>query len=266
MPRTVKQPEERRQEILDVAMGLFTTRGYDAVSMRDIARAANITPGLVYHYFDSKQNLFNAAFDAYVVECSRELICVLDDPDVELSRKLDVLFSQAADEQSQRYHAFFHAAGNRMFHDHLSFALCKRLYPHVLAAIRRDARKRGMEVRESETLVDFIIHGQMNLMSAHDARASERMELIREYVEILLESQTVEAGEAGAQETGSACDDGGEVPAVGPDAEKSDVAAPDSSGPTGGTAPDDAAPDAPNAPEVSGAASLSQAGGDAAEG
>lgn len=194
-PRTVKQPDERKQEILDTAMGLFATNGYDAVSMRDIARAASITPGLVYHYFDSKQHLFAEAFDAYVVECTNALIGVLDDPEVPLARKLDVLFSKAADEESQRYHAFFHAKGNRMFHDHLSFALCERLYPHVLAAIRSDARARGMEVRESETLVDFVIHGQLNLMSAHDARAGERLDLIREYVEILLESQTRPTGE-----------------------------------------------------------------------
>ena len=44
MPRTVKQPDERKQEILDAAMGLFTTRGYDAVSMRDIARASSPPP------------------------------------------------------------------------------------------------------------------------------------------------------------------------------------------------------------------------------
>lgn len=188
--RTVKQPDERRQEILDAAMELFTTRGYDAVSMRDIARAVSITPGLVYHYFDSKQHLFEVAFSAYVAECTQGLIRLLDDPDVPLARKLDVLFSQAADEQSPRYHAFFHAEGNRMFHDHLSFAICQRLYPHVLAAIRRDARLRGVEVRESGTLVDFIIHGQLNLMSAHDARVPERLDLIREYVDILLASQT----------------------------------------------------------------------------
>lgn len=189
-PRTVKQPDERRQEILDAAMALFTTRGYDAVSMRDIARAAEITPGLVYHYFDSKENLFSVAFDAYVVECTNALIEVLDDADLPLGRKLDVLFSQPADEESQRYHAFFHAKGNRMFHDHLSFAICHRLYPHVLAAVRRDARLRNVEVRESETLVDFVIHGQLNLMSAHDARVPERLDLIREYVQILLDSQT----------------------------------------------------------------------------
>ena len=188
--RTVKQPDERRQEILDAAMGLFTADGFDAVSMRDIARAAGITPGLVYHYFDSKQRLFAEAFDAYVVECTAALIRVLDDAEVPLSRKLDVLFSKAADEESLRYHAFFHAKGNRMFHDHLSFAICKRLYPHVLAAVREDARRRGVEVRESETLVDFLLHGQLNLMSAHDARVPERLDLIRDYAQILLDSQT----------------------------------------------------------------------------
>lgn len=195
-PRTVKQPDERRQEILDAAMALFTTRGYDAVSMRDIARAVDITPGLVYHYFDSKENLFSVAFDAYVIECTNALIEVLDNPDLPLGRKLDVLFSQPADEESRRYHAFFHAKGNRMFHDHLSFAICHRLYPHVLAAVRRDARLRGKEVRESETLVDFVIHGQLNLMSAHDARVPERLDLIREYVQILLDSQTFPAESA----------------------------------------------------------------------
>ena len=195
-PRTVKQPDERRQEILDAAMALFTTRGYDAVSMRDIARAVDITPGLVYHYFDSKENLFSVAFDAYVIECTNALIEVLDNPDLPLGRKLDVLFSQPADEESRRYHAVFHAKGNRMVHDHLSFAICHRLYPHVLAAVRRDARLRGKEVRESETLVDFVIHGQLNLMSAHDARVPERLDLIREYVQILLDSQTFPAESA----------------------------------------------------------------------
>ena len=68
--RTVKEPEERRREILDAAMRLFAERGYDAVSMRDISRAAGITAGLCYHYFDSKQKLFAAALDVYAHECA----------------------------------------------------------------------------------------------------------------------------------------------------------------------------------------------------
>ena len=41
-----------------------------------------------------------------------------------------------------------------------------------------------------------MIHGQLNLMSAHDARVPERLDLIREYVQILLDSQTFPAESA----------------------------------------------------------------------
>ena len=52
MPRTVRDPEERRRELLACAMRLFAEEGYDNVSVRAVARAAGVAPGLAYHYFD----------------------------------------------------------------------------------------------------------------------------------------------------------------------------------------------------------------------
>ena len=46
MPRTVKDPEERRRELLECAMRLFAEEGYDNVSVRAVARAAGVAPGL----------------------------------------------------------------------------------------------------------------------------------------------------------------------------------------------------------------------------
>lgn len=40
MPRTVKDPEERKAELLDTAMRLFAEKGYDNVSVRSVAREA----------------------------------------------------------------------------------------------------------------------------------------------------------------------------------------------------------------------------------
>ena len=65
MPRTVKDPEERKAELLDTAMRLFAEKGYDNVSVRSVAREAGVAPGLAYHYFDSKQRLFDAAIAHY---------------------------------------------------------------------------------------------------------------------------------------------------------------------------------------------------------
>ena len=47
MPRISKPPEERRQEILDTAMRLFTERGYEETSMADIAREMDVVQGPV---------------------------------------------------------------------------------------------------------------------------------------------------------------------------------------------------------------------------
>lgn len=110
-------------------MRLFAERGYDAVSMRDISRAAGITAGLCYHYFDSKQKLFAVALDVYAHECADAFLPILDDARLTLAEKMDALFAAAAEEGNLRYHEFFHAQGSRAFHRQLFFALSERLRP-----------------------------------------------------------------------------------------------------------------------------------------
>lgn len=46
-----------RRHIADVAAALFAERGYDAVSMADVARAADVSDQTVYNYFPAKQDL-----------------------------------------------------------------------------------------------------------------------------------------------------------------------------------------------------------------
>jgi AcrR family transcriptional regulator len=50
--------EDTRAEILDAARAEFSARGYDASSLRAIARLAEVDPALVHHYFDGKAALF----------------------------------------------------------------------------------------------------------------------------------------------------------------------------------------------------------------
>jgi AcrR family transcriptional regulator len=60
MARTGRRPGnvDTRQLILDVARAQFAEQGYDAVSLRGVARAAGVDPALVHHYFDGKSGLF----------------------------------------------------------------------------------------------------------------------------------------------------------------------------------------------------------------
>lgn len=56
-----------RASIRNAALRLFAERGHDAVTVREIATAAGVSPGLVVHHFGSKDGL-RAAVDAHAVE------------------------------------------------------------------------------------------------------------------------------------------------------------------------------------------------------
>ena len=63
MARTPKIVEDRREQIMDAAMQIFAQKGFVRATNKDIARAAGITPGLIYHYFKSKEDLLRAAIE-----------------------------------------------------------------------------------------------------------------------------------------------------------------------------------------------------------
>jgi TetR/AcrR family transcriptional regulator, regulator of cefoperazone and chloramphenicol sensitivity len=61
-----------RARIRDAALELFAERGYSGTSIRDVAAAAEVSPGLVQHHFGSKAGL-RSACDAHVVEALKSL-------------------------------------------------------------------------------------------------------------------------------------------------------------------------------------------------
>jgi AcrR family transcriptional regulator len=57
------QRDERRELLLARATELFAQHGYEGLSMSQLAREAQISKALLYHYFPSKRRLFEAALE-----------------------------------------------------------------------------------------------------------------------------------------------------------------------------------------------------------
>lgn len=53
-----EQKERRRQEIILAALELFVGKGYAATKITDIAQRANMSTGLMFHYFETKEKLY----------------------------------------------------------------------------------------------------------------------------------------------------------------------------------------------------------------
>lgn len=50
--------DERRAQLLSLALTAFSQKSYDDVSIDDLAQAAGVSKGLLYHYFPSKRDLY----------------------------------------------------------------------------------------------------------------------------------------------------------------------------------------------------------------
>jgi AcrR family transcriptional regulator len=92
LPRVSEEHvEARKQQIIDAAYRCFARKGFHQATMRDIYEEAKLSPGAVYHYFASKDDIIRASFD-FDYERSTDLFRAAqesDDPLAALSRLFD---------------------------------------------------------------------------------------------------------------------------------------------------------------------------------
>lgn len=84
---TTRDSERTRAQMLTAAFELFVERGFDAVSIREIAEASGVTKSLIHHHFGGKEGLWDAvktmAFGPYY-EQQRAELTEADEPGADL--------------------------------------------------------------------------------------------------------------------------------------------------------------------------------------
>ncbi len=74
--------EGRRNQLIDAALSLFAEKGYENATIKDLAEACGVAAGLVYHYFESKEDLLLSVFErhGFAAEMERVLLPAFDRP------------------------------------------------------------------------------------------------------------------------------------------------------------------------------------------
>lgn len=73
-PAERQPPSDKHQQILDAALRVFAARGVHGTPVPPIAREAGVSVGSLYRYFDSKEALVNALFQATKAKLSEHLL------------------------------------------------------------------------------------------------------------------------------------------------------------------------------------------------
>jgi AcrR family transcriptional regulator len=86
---------DRREELLGIAAGLFAEKGFKNTTVRDIAEAAGILSGSLYHHFDSKESMIDEVLSTFQDELFGkydEILAGGEDARTKLERAVRVSF------------------------------------------------------------------------------------------------------------------------------------------------------------------------------
>lgn len=103
--------EDRREQLLDAGVELLRRRHHEEVSIEDIAAAAGVSKGLLYHYFPTKYAFIVAALKRGQAQLAERL---RPDPALEPLARLDAsldAFLDSVEEDALAYRAIFSRGG-----------------------------------------------------------------------------------------------------------------------------------------------------------
>lgn len=87
--RREREKEQHRLEILDVALELFSAKGYHNVSMQEIAQKAEFSVGTLYSFFDNKETLYKALILDRAGRFHEAIVSLLTGPNEEIEKLRD---------------------------------------------------------------------------------------------------------------------------------------------------------------------------------
>jgi AcrR family transcriptional regulator len=119
-PLTDAQVKATRARIVDAALKIVGSDGFDALSMRTLADAVELTPGALYRYFGSKEEVTEAVFGGGDVLDDR-LIAAANKRGTDLAaiRRVLSAYAEFAFEDEARFRALFlryHGSAGSTFH------------------------------------------------------------------------------------------------------------------------------------------------------
>lgn len=169
-PKRGRPPErpDRRESILTAALDCFVERGFHGTAIPQIAEAANIAAGTIYHYFDSKEALVNALYRTWKTTVAQRVFTAFPQtaPAREQFRVMwneMVAFAQA----HPTAFAFIELHNHSSYLDAESLAIDRNLKDFAAAVIVRAQKDGIVKKTDAHVLMELCFGAFVGLMRAH---------------------------------------------------------------------------------------------------
>lgn len=146
--RIVKEANERKNEILDAAMALFSEKGFDHTSTNDILDAVGIAKGTLYHHFKSKEAIMDAIIERQSDRMLTAARHVAEDHSIPVrERMLRVIMALKLEEREgtggRDMIDHLHKPQNALMHQKSKQIILKEV-PPILTLVLKDGIEQGL--------------------------------------------------------------------------------------------------------------------------
>lgn len=166
--RTVLDPERRREELLDAAERAYAERGISRTTVSDVARAAGVTRGLVYHYFPTTQDLLDGVLDRRVAAFAESVRAwdarrTVGDIEGALHDVIDLFRAQIRSDDPLRadLHRIENAALYQRFLDRAVTAVVDTLQ---ITTVEAYSARHGLAIEHVRATFVVLVHGLVGLV------------------------------------------------------------------------------------------------------
>lgn len=114
MSRVIKDPEERREEIICTAERLFLAQGYEETSISDIVKDINVSQGAFYYYFESKEDVLVAVMMKQIAQMKSDFIQIECRADLDEAAKVNAMANRVLclSDSGKKIHGYIHQSKN----------------------------------------------------------------------------------------------------------------------------------------------------------
>lgn len=190
MVRTIKEYEERKNELLDTAQQLFFIKGYNQTSVEAIINQAGVSKGTFYYYFKSKEDLLDKLVERLSKKIIFELKNMVEREDLNAFEKLNQAFEITRNlkmeniDLVQTAMQFYYEEKNLLFRHKINANSIKLFVPEFIKIINQGMKEKSFDTLFPEEAARLILDLAVDLSESMPALILELEQNPENFVKI----------------------------------------------------------------------------------
>ena len=179
--RIVKEAEERKNEILDVAEHLCAEKGFENASTNDILKEIGIARGTLYYHFKSKEEILDAIIDRLTAEAMGKAAAIARDDSIPVLERLTqtIMALNMGDGTGEMVMEEIHKPQNALMHQKLQEKLLTEIDPLITGIVRDGVEQEVFHTEYPEELVEMaMLYSHVTFDGLNEMEPEQRMRKI----------------------------------------------------------------------------------------